>query len=154
MSDGGDGLRAVAMRVAWASVSVDGVRVAEIGTGQLALIGFGREDGAADLEFVRRRLRSLRIFADAQGRLTHSADALGLGHLLVPQFTLYGDVASGNRPDFAGAMAPGSARGFWETFVRAFGPAESGRFGADMRVALENDGPVTILIDSRRRDNP
>jgi D-tyrosyl-tRNA(Tyr) deacylase len=82
--------------------------------------------------------------------LRHSADDLGLQHLLVPQFTLFGDVAKGHRPDFGPALPPDAAKAMWEEFLRRFGPAAHGVFGADMRFISENQGPVTILIESPR----
>lgn len=141
-------MRAVAMRVLSASVEVGGTRVAEIGRGQLSLVGFGSRDSQRDIDHMIRRLRALRIFQDREGRMSGSADGLGLRHLLVPQFTLYGDVRRGNRPDFGPAMPPDAARVNWDAFCRLFGPAELGVFGADMLVRSENDGPVTILIDT------
>ncbi|MDA8345168.1 MAG: D-aminoacyl-tRNA deacylase [Thermaerobacter sp.] len=138
------------MRVRRAEVSVQGEAVAQIGPGQACLIGFGRGDSAADLQWMARRLHALRIFEDERGRLSYSADERSLGHLLVPQFTLYGDVQRGNRPDFGPAMPPEEARARWLEFLAQFGPAQAGVFGADMLVSLENDGPVTIIIDSRR----
>lgn len=143
-------MRAVVIRVRCASVLVAGEQVAAIGPGQLAFLGFGHGDSDADIAFMVRRLHGLRIFADAEGRMRESADALGFRHLLVPQFTLYGDVRGGNRPDFGPAMPPAQARQSWAAFLQAFGPAEAGIFGADMLVRSENDGPVTILIESRR----
>lgn len=144
-------MRAVAMRVARAEVRVEGELVAAIEEGQAALVGFGLADGPEDLAWMTRKLRGLRIFADETGRLRHSADELGLGHLLVPQFTLYGDVAHGMRPDFGPALPPAQARELWQRFLLDFGAAEHGVFGADMRLLSENAGPVTILIDSRER---
>ncbi len=141
-------MRAVAMRVAKAEVRVGGETVAAIGPGQAALVGLGREDRPADLDWMVRKLHALRIFADETGRLRHSADDLGLPHLLVPQFTLYGDVARGHRPDFGPALPPDAAEAMWQEFLTRFGTAERGIFGADMRFLSENDGPVTILIDS------
>ena len=146
-------LRAVVMRVGWAEVQVAGAVVARIGEGQAALLGFGREDAPEDLGWMARKLHALRIFEDETGRLRHSADDLGLQHLLVPQFTLYGDVARGHRPDFGPAMPPADAEAAWRRFVEMFGPAALGVFGADMRLASENRGPLTILIDSRRARN-
>lgn len=145
-------MRAVVMRVLSASVAVEGSPIAEIGRGQLALVGFGSGDGQRDIEYMIRRLRALRIFPDGDGRMRESADGLGLGHLLVPQFTLYGDVRRGNRPDFGPAMPPDAARLNWDAFCQLFGPAEHGVFGADMLVRSENDGPVTILIETDGQD--
>ncbi len=137
------------MRVARAQVLVGDEAVAAIGRGQATLVGFGREDGPGDLDWMVYKLHALRIFADESGRLRHSADDLGLQHLVVPQFTLYGDVARGHRPDFGPALPPDAAKAMWREFLTRFGSAECGIFGADMRFLLENDGPVTILLDSR-----
>lgn len=142
-------MRAVAMRVAHAEVRVGGETVAAIGPGQAALVGFGTGDGPSDIDWVARKLHALRIFQDETSKLRHSADELGLPHLLVPQFTLYGDVAHGNRPDFGPALPPAEAEEMWRAFLSRFGPAACGVFGAEMRFLSENDGPVTILIDSR-----
>ncbi len=139
------------MRVTHAEVSIGAEVVARIGPGQACLIGFGRADADADLDWMVRKLHALRIFEDERGRLSHSADELELPHLLVPQFTLYGDVQQGNRPDFGPAMPPDEARARWSEFTQRFGTAEVGVFGADMQFSLENDGPVTILLDSRRK---
>jgi D-tyrosyl-tRNA(Tyr) deacylase len=144
-------LRAVAMRVRSAQVVVGGETVAQIGRGQAVLVGFGRDDADEDLVWMARKLHALRIFEDERGRLARSADELRLGHLLVPQFTLYGDVQRGNRPDFGPAMPPEDARARWNQFLDLFGKAQAGIFGADMQFSLLNDGPVTILIDSRRQ---
>jgi len=142
-------MRAVVMRVAHAQVRIGEETVAAIGPGQAALVGFGRDDGPGDIDWMTRKLHALRIFQDETGRLRHSADDLGLPHLLVPQFTLYGDVARGHRPDFGPALPPDAAKEMWQDFLTRFGPAACGIFGADMRFLLENDGPVTILIDSQ-----
>jgi len=145
-------MRAVATRVRRAEVHVDGECVARIGPGQAVLVGFGRGDGERDLEWMVRKLHALRIFEDEQGRINRSADELGLSHLLVPQFTLYGDVRKSHRPDFGPALPPEEARERWQQFLSAFGPAQCGVFGADMRFLSENDGPVTILLDSVREE--
>lgn len=137
------------MRVTRAEVRVGKETVAAIARGQAALVGFGRDDGPGDLAWMVRKLHALRIFEDETGRLRHSADDLGLRHLLVPQFTLYGDVARGHRPDFGPALPPDAAQQMWREFLTLFGPVAAGVFGADMRFLSENDGPVTILIDSR-----
>lgn len=138
------------MRVLRAEVAVSGENVARIGPGQATLLAFRCGDGPREMQWMVRKLRALRIFPDGAGRLSLSADALGLAHLVVPQFTLYGTVARGHRPDFAEALPPEDARKMWNAFRAEFGSAQWGVFAADMRVLLENDGPVTILVDSRR----
>ncbi|MGA9858843.1 MAG: D-aminoacyl-tRNA deacylase [Solirubrobacteraceae bacterium] len=132
-------------RVSRASVDVDGVRVAEIGAGLLVLLGITHSDGERELEWLAAKVRSLRVFPDATGRMN---EPLGDRELLcVSQFTLYGDVRRGNRPSYV-AAAPGEiAEPLYERFCELSG-ARRGVFGADMAVALVNDGPVTLLLQT------
>ena len=132
-------------RVSRASVDVDGVRVAEIGAGLLVLLGITHADGERELEWLAAKVRSLRVFPDATGRMN---EPLGDRELLcVSQFTLYGDVRRGNRPSYV-AAAPGEiAEPLYERFCELSG-ARRGVFGADMAVALVNDGPVTLLLQT------
>lgn len=121
-------------------------RVAEIGPGLLVLLGVTHGDTAAEAEWLAAKVRALRVFADAEGRMN---EPLGDREVLcVSQFTLYGDVRRGNRPSYVAAAVPEIAEPLYERFCELL-DARRGRFGAHMRVALVNDGPVTLLLESR-----
>ena len=145
-------MRALLQRVAWAKVEVDGERVGETGPGLLILLGVTHGDGPDEVESLARKVSKLRIFNDAEGKMNRSVTDVGGGALVVSQFTLYGDARRGNRPSYIGAAAPEHAEKLYESFIeslKALGlPVASGRFGADMKVSLLNDGPVTILLDT------
>lgn len=130
-------------------MSVDDERVAAIAHGLVVLLGVGAGDKPEDSERLARRIAELRIFEDERGRLHHAIADAGGAILAVPQFTLYGDLRRGRRPDFTHAAAPDRGRALFDAFcasLRVLGIAtETGRFGAHMRVALEADGPVTIV---------
>jgi D-aminoacyl-tRNA deacylase len=148
-------LRAVVQRVTSARVLVDGRATGEIGRGLLVLLGVGRDDTAADVTYTAAKIRELRLFESADGKpMDQAVGAVGGGVLVVSQFTLYGDVRRGRRPSFDAAAAPADARELYEAFVRELRAAEvpvsTGEFQAMMQVELVNDGPVTILVDSRR----
>ncbi|MCC6728617.1 MAG: D-tyrosyl-tRNA(Tyr) deacylase [Chthonomonadales bacterium] len=147
-------MRAVLQRVTEASVSVGGEMVGSIGPGALVLLGVGDEDTQRDADYVADKVVNLRVFPDADGKMNRSLLDCGGAALIVSQFTLYGDVRKGRRPSFAGAAAPPRATELYEAAcerVAAAGvPVARGSFGAMMRVALVNDGPVTLLLDSRR----
>ncbi|MBV9924836.1 MAG: D-tyrosyl-tRNA(Tyr) deacylase [Acidobacteria bacterium] len=147
-------MRAVLQRVSRASVRVGGETVGEIGPGLLVLLGVGREDGEADAVYLVEKILNLRVFEDAGGRMNLSLDEAGGALLAVSQFTLYGDVRKGRRPSWFDAAPPELARPLYEFFVaeaRARGArVETGSFQAMMEVELVNDGPVTILLDSRK----
>jgi D-aminoacyl-tRNA deacylase len=137
-------LRALVQRVSSASVSVDGERTAAIGAGLLVLLGVGKGDSEQDADRLADKVRALRVFDDAQGRMN---EPLGDRELLcVSQFTLYADTRKGNRPSFTGAAAPEQAERLYGRFCERLG-AERGRFGARMAVDLTNDGPVTLLLE-------
>jgi D-tyrosyl-tRNA(Tyr) deacylase len=149
-------MRAVVQRVARASVTVEERVVGEVGRGLCVLLGAGRDDGPADVAYMVEKIANLRIFADEQGKMNLSVLDIGGGVLVVSQFTLYGDARKGRRPSFIQALEPGAAEALYERFVadlRAAGVAQvaTGSFGAMMQVALVNDGPVTILLDSSRQ---
>ncbi|MEZ5318609.1 MAG: D-aminoacyl-tRNA deacylase [Vicinamibacterales bacterium] len=141
-------------RVSRASVTVDGTVVGQIGAGLLVLVGVERGDGPTDIDYVASKLRGLRVFADDEGRMNRSVVDTGGGLLVVSQFTLLGDVRRGRRPAFDAAASPGDARAAYEALLarlRGDGLAvQSGEFQAHMDVDLVNDGPVTLLLDSRR----
>ena len=142
-------------RVSSASVTVDGCTVGAIGPGLLVLLGIEQGDGPADRDYLVDKTRDLRVFADADGRMNRSVVEAGGTVLVVSQFTLCGDVRKGRRPSFDQAAPPEQARALYDDVVRALRATglevETGEFQALMQVRLVNDGPVTILLDSRRR---
>lgn len=148
-------MRAVIQRVSEASVRVGEETVGAIGPGLLVLLGVGLEDGEIDAAYLVRKIVGLRIFRDAQGLMNLSAQDVGAELLVVSQFTLFGDCRRGRRPSFARAGEPGQAEQLYEHWValaRQTGlTVHTGRFGAMMDVALVNDGPVTLLLDSTRQ---
>ncbi len=147
-------MRAVLQRVLRASVQVGDETVGAIDAGLLALVGVAVGDGPADIEFLASKIRDVRIFPDDQGRMNRSLVDTGGALLLVSQFTLLGDARKGRRPSFDGAAPPDEARRIFDALhdrLRAMEiPVRTGRFQAHMHVALINDGPVTLLVDSRR----
>jgi D-tyrosyl-tRNA(Tyr) deacylase len=137
-------MRALVQRVTRASVKVDGELVAEIGPGLLVLLGVGAGDDGAKAERLAEKVRALRIFDDARGRMN---EPLGERQVMcVSQFTLYGDTGKGNRPSYVAAAPPEVAEPLYESFCDHLG-AERGVFGARMQVELANDGPVTLLLE-------
>ncbi|HET7838386.1 MAG TPA: D-aminoacyl-tRNA deacylase [Rectinemataceae bacterium] len=147
-------MRAVAQRVIEARVSVDGITVGEIGRGLLVYVGVGRGDGAEDARWLADKVARLRIFPDAAGVMNESALDRGASALVVSQFTLHADARKGRRPSYAEAAPPEEALPLYEAFVadlRAIlGRVETGRFQEHMQVSSVNEGPVTILLDSRK----
>lgn len=148
-------MRAVIQRVERASVSVEGEIRGQIGAGFLVLIGVEESDGDADFRYIAEKVPNLRVFEDEQGKMNRSLLDVGGELLAVSQFTLLGDARGGRRPSFITAARPETADPMYERLVadwRARGiRVETGVFGAHMKVSLVNDGPVTILLDSRRR---
>jgi D-tyrosyl-tRNA(Tyr) deacylase len=140
-------VRALVQRVAEASVSVGGEEVSRIGAGLLVLLGVRRGDGAEQADRIARKVRSLRVFEDAEGRMNLSVEDVQGEVLCVSQFTLYGDSRRGNRPSFGDAAPPEQAEPLYERVRRAL-EAQGGMFGARMSVALVNDGPVTLLVEA------
>jgi len=141
---------ALLQRVSEAGVSVDGETIAGIGRGVLALVAIERGDGEAEVARMAERLLRFRLFGDGEGRMNLDIGAIGGSLLLVPQFTLAADTDSGHRPSFGGGAPPEAAAALFAelaaAIVRRGQPVETGRFGADMQVALVNDGPVTFLL--------
>jgi D-aminoacyl-tRNA deacylase len=148
-------MRAVVQRVEQASVTVEGEIVGEIGKGLLVLLGVREDDGTVDVEYMGDKIVNLRIFEDDGGKMNLSVLDVQGSSLIVSQFTLYGDARKGRRPSFTGAARGEVAEGIYDAvcqIVRQAGvPVATGRFGASMKVALVNDGPVTLLLDSRRQ---
>ncbi len=146
-------MRAVLQRVTSARVVVDGSVVGEIGAGLVALIGVGHTDDAATADRLAESIAHLRIFADDGGKMNLAVGDIGGAVLVVSQFTLFADTSRGRRPSFTDAAPPEHAEALIDRVAGAiagFGiPVESGRFGSHMGLALVNDGPVTIAIDSR-----
>ena len=148
-------MRAVVQRVTSACVRVDGRVIGEIGRGLLVFAGVEKGDGAEDLAYVAGKVSDLRIFEDAAGKMNLSIREAGGAVLVVSQFTLCGDCRRGRRPSFDDAESPAQAKGMYEGLIDALRArnvaVETGEFQADMAVELINDGPVTMLLDSRRR---
>jgi D-tyrosyl-tRNA(Tyr) deacylase len=138
-------MRALVQRVSQAAVDVEGERVAQIGPGMLVLLGVGREDGTREADRLAEKVRALRIFDDAEGRMN---EPLGDREVLcVSQFTLYGNTRKGNRPSYGDAAPAEEAEPLYERFCEALA-AERGVFGACMGLALVNDGPVTLMLEA------
>ena len=150
-------MRAVVQRVKSASVTVDGSVVGAIEKGILILLGVEAGDTTSDLEWLVSRLARIRIFEDENEKMNLSVRDVGGDALVVSQFTLFGSMKKGSRPSFNRAAVPAEAIPLYESFVAALSealgkPVPTGKFGAMMDVALVNDGPVTIVLDSRRPD--
>ena len=147
-------MRAVLQRVSEARVRVNGKIVGEIGRGLLVLLGVGQGDSEADVRFLAEKTAGLRIFEDAQGKMNLSVEETGGAVLVVSQFTLYGDCRQGRRPGFSAAAPPELADALYRQFVDGLQkrglPVATGIFQAEMAVELVNDGPVTLLLDSRK----
>jgi D-tyrosyl-tRNA(Tyr) deacylase len=139
-------VRALVQRVSRASVSVDGALVSEIGPGLLVLLGVTHADSDREVDWLADKVRALRIFPDAEGRMNEPLGDRAV--LCVSQFTLYGDARRGNRPSYVAAAPPEHAEPLYERFCERLG-ARRGVFGAMMAVELVNDGPVTLLVESR-----
>ena len=140
-------MRAVVQRVSGASVTVDGGEVARIGPGLLVLLGVREGDTDDHADKLARKLKALRVFPDADGRMNLSVDDVGGEVLCVSNFTVYADTRKGNRPSFVEAAQPEDAERLYQRVRQTLG-AQGGRFGAHMRVELVNDGPVTLLVET------
>jgi D-tyrosyl-tRNA(Tyr) deacylase len=147
-------MRAVVQRVTRARVTIDGEIAGEIEHGLVVLLGIARDDTKADADYLAPKIVALRIFDDAEGRMNVSVKDTKGGLLIVSQFTLYGDVRRGLRPSWSDAAAPEMAEPLYDYFVESsrklLGRVETGSFRKMMLVELVNDGPVTILLDSRK----
>ena len=145
-------MRVVLQRVAEASVEIDGEVVGSIGPGLVVLAGFTTGDGPDTVRWMADKIANLRIFADARGRMNRSVLDTGGEVLVVSQFTLYGDARKGRRPSFVKAARPEAAVPLYEALVEELErvvprPVQTGRFGAEMKVSLVNDGPVTLMME-------
>ena len=149
-------MRIVLQRVKSASVSIESSVVGEINQGFLLLVGVGPEDTSDDASYLARKIAGMRIFSDENGQMNLSIDQVGGKILSVSQFTLFADTKKGNRPSFTGAASPEAANKLYEEFNEILRTeygliVETGEFGADMQVSLVNDGPVTILLDTKNQ---
>lgn len=143
---------AVLQRVSRASVDVDGQSVGSCGMGLCVLLGVARGDSTEDADALARKILNLRIFEDENGKMNRSIVDVGGSMLVVSNFTLLAAYKKGNRPDYMGAAAPNEANELYEYFAdccKCFLPVEKGIFGADMKLHIDNDGPVTIVMDSK-----
>ena len=149
-------MRIVLQRVKSASVSIEGSVVGEISQGFLLLVGVGPEDTSDDASYLARKIAGMRIFSDENEKMNLSIDQVGGKILSVSQFTLFADTKKGNRPSFTGAASPEAANQLYEEFNEKLRTeygltVETGEFGADMQVSLVNDGPVTIILDTKNQ---
>ena len=149
-------MRAVVQRAARGAVTIDGEERKEIGKGLVVLVAVGPEDDAGDSQYMAEKVAGLRIFEDESGKMNLSVSDVGGAVLVISQFTLYGDCRRGRRPSFIDAAPPEAAIPLYEAFVtflreRHALPVQTGRFGADMLVEIQNQGPVTLLLDSKRQ---
>jgi len=150
-------MRAVIQRVLEASVTIDGETCSRIGSGLLVFLGIEQIDDASDIEWLSGKITKMRVFSDAGGKMNLSVAESGGEVLVVSQFTLHASTKKGNRPSFIRSAPPAHSEPLYDAFCEAMS-RESGRtvargvFGADMKIALVNDGPVTIVIDSRARE--
>jgi D-tyrosyl-tRNA(Tyr) deacylase len=150
-------MRFVIQRVSEASVTIDGSLYSHIKQGFLVLVGIDEADTAEDAEWLCQKLVGMRIFSDADDKMNLSLQDVGGNILLVSQFTLFASTKKGNRPSFIRSARPEQAIPLYETCIAQLSallkkPVETGRFGADMKISLVNDGPVTILMDSKQRE--
>ncbi len=150
-------MRAVIQRVSHAAVTIDGREKSRIGWGLLVLLGIEQEDTQDDITWLCKKIATMRIFSDDAGLMNRSVQDIGGALLVVSQFTLLASTKKGNRPSFIRAARPETAIPMYEQFVKTLEqesgcPVQTGAFGADMKVSLLNDGPVTILIDSKSRE--
>ncbi|MEG0773221.1 D-aminoacyl-tRNA deacylase [Clostridium sp.] len=147
-------MRAVVQRVKASRVEVDNKVIGEIGLGLNVLIGISKEDTKEDIDYIVRKITGMRIFEDESGKMNYSLGEVNGELLLISQFTLYGDCRKGKRPDFMKAQGGEAAEELYNELVKAFKAevkkVETGEFGADMQVYIQNDGPVTLLLESKK----
>ena len=150
-------MRAVIQRVSQSNVKVSGEVIGEIKGGLMVLVSFVDEDNDTDLEWMTKKIVNLRIFNDDEGKMNRSVQDVGGDILLISQFTLHGSTKKGNRPSFIKAAKPDIANVMYEKFIKILEQSlgkkiQTGEFGGDMKVSLVNDGPTTIIIDSKDRE--
>lgn len=150
-------MRVLLQRVSEASVNIEGEVVGQIGTGFLLLVGIEEEDSKTDVDWLIQKIIGMRIFSDEQGKINHSVQDIEGQFLVVSQFTLHASTKKGNRPSFIKAARPEQAIPIYEYFINELKQksnlkVETGQFGADMKVSLINDGPVTIWLDSKNKE--
>lgn len=150
-------MRIILQRVSSASVRIDGIQVSDIGVGLLILVGIEASDDFEDIEWLCRKLISMRIFSDKEGMMNLSIREVRGSFLVVSQFTLFGSTKKGNRPSFIRSARPEQAEPLYNQFVHQLSLesgllVRTGQFGADMKIELINDGPVTLFLDSRARE--
>lgn len=147
-------MRIIVQRASEASVEVEGNIVGEINQGLMVLVGFEEADSMKDYDYIINKILGLRIFEDDQGKMNLSVSKASGGVLVIPNFTLYGDVRKGMRPSFTASCPVEKAKKYYDIFIsrflEVFPDLQTGIFQADMKVALVNDGPVTIMLDSKR----
>ncbi len=148
-------MRIVAQRVSSARVSVDHKVIGEIGAGLCLLVGVAPDDTDADVDWMAEKIANLRIFGDEEGKMNRSLLDMRGEALAISQFTLYADCRKGRRPSFTGAASPALGDALYRAFVEALGrmniKVETGEFGAEMKVEIVNEGPVTIIVDTREK---
>ncbi|WP_397303027.1 D-aminoacyl-tRNA deacylase [Nonlabens ulvanivorans] len=150
-------MRVVLQRVSEASVTIDGLVHGAIGHGLLILLGITVEDTQEDIDWLVNKIAGMRIFSDSEGKMNLNINGIGGNALVISQFTLYASTKKGNRPSFINAARPEVAIPLYESFVSTLSrkldkTIPTGIFGADMQVALVNDGPVTIVMDSKKKE--
>ena len=150
-------MRVVVQRVSQSNVKVSGELIGEIKEGLMVLVSFVDEDNDTDLNWMTKKIINLRIFNDDEGKMNRSVQEVGGDILLISQFTLYGSTKKGNRPSFIKAAKPDFANVMYERFIKVLEQSlgkeiQTGEFGGDMKVSLVNDGPTTIIIDSKDKE--
>lgn len=150
-------MRAVIQRVSEASVTIEGAIHGEIQQGYLILLGIEEADAQEDIDWLSRKISNLRIFEDSEGKMNQSLTDVGGDCLVISQFTLHASTKKGNRPSFIKAARPDTAIPLYEAFINTLSElkgshCQTGKFGADMKVSLINDGPVTITIDTKNKE--
>ena len=150
-------MRVVVQRVSQSNVKVSGEVIGEIKEGLMVLVSFVDEDNDTDLDWMTKKIINLRIFNDDEGKMNRSVQEVGGDILLISQFTLHGSTKKGNRPSFIKAAKPYFAKVMYEKFIKVLEQSlgkeiQTGEFGGDMKVSLINDGPTTIIIDSRNKE--
>lgn len=149
-------MKAVIQRVSSASVTINSAVKGKVDKGYLVLLGIADDDNQDDIDWLANKIYNLRIFSDSEGLMNHSIDEVGGDILVISQFTLHAKTKKGNRPSYIHAAKPEVAIPLYEKFIESMSkvmkkPIESGEFAADMKVALVNDGPVTIIIDTKNK---